>query len=520
MLCKALLMDELEVSSSSCEHDNLIDVVLHCPATPADSTQPHSKLERIYRHTASRLASRLSGGVSKLCSATGRLYVVLLAASLVAVVALVYVHRARERLAMADRAAVRLEQLGIQECRHLFPSIDNSSRPASSQSFSSSSSSQPATIHAAVRSIPGALSSYRLLTSDAVLPAELRVLVVNGHDGVANELEYILPRAGQLANSSVQLTHTAGIAHYRVDEDEAEAWYAAHRQHCDGRYDVIVAGDTIPLARPYLQGGCRAAIVLYVSNRYDYAMHGDESWQRLVAEAVTRPNVRVVPNNLGEQWYATRFRQLDLHGDAYIPASGGVSPLQCDVYVHSGIELPAANDSTVFVLNKEHAPRSLIDPLHELGIELPILPNKYGGQLALANRVIVHAPYQTNTMTLFEGLRVNVTFLLPALPLFRTWMQDGRAYAGAKTDRTYLDADDMSADDMLKVVDWYRPDLAHLFYYFDSLDELREGSAFRRRITQEAAQHRVHVHEFMQQHTHNVSVQWVELLAAALQGAK
>ena len=404
------------------------------------------------------------------------------------------------RAEMRLRALDRLEALAIDECRYLFPS-----QPPYVPS-------PPARLLAASDGVTATRASFS---------ASLRVLVVNGHGGVSNELRYVLSEVALLTDTRVDVTFDVGYDEYIIPQDSADGWYAAHRHHCEGpaRYDVIIIGDTIPLSRPYLQAGCPSvAIVLYVSNRYDYALHNDSVFQQLIAAAVRRPNVRVLQNNLAEQWYATHFSSMDLHVFDYIPQTGGISPIQCDMYVESQHELPPANDSTIYILNKLHAPRSLIQPLLAIGVELTVLPGKYGGQIALANRIIVHSPYQTNTMTLFEALRVNVTFLIPALPLFRSWMDAGLATIGDKgPNEQFLTAADITELEMAQVVDWWRPELAPLMYHFDTLEDLREGSHFRQRVMREAPQHRLYLQHYMEEHTHNVTQQWVGLLSSVLQ---
>ena len=435
-----------------------------------------------------------------------RLFAFGLALTLVATLITVQQHRER-RAALRSQAINRLAELGIDECRHLFPS------PLTTSTSTPSASS--------IDEQRDAIMQPTVLASDvAIIAPSLNVLVINGHDGVANELRYVLSMVGRLTNSTVHVELSVGLGSHDVPSGEADAWFAAHREHCQGKYDAIIVGDTIALSRPYLQARCATAMVLYVSNRYDYALHDDAAFQQLFAEASTWPHVRVTQNNLAEQWYATRFRAANLHVFDYITASGGISPVQCDIYADADEAMPQANDSTVYILNKLHAPHLLIQPLQALGIELPVLPGHYGGQIALANRIIVHSPYQANTMTLFEALRVNVTFLLPSLALFRGWMDAGRATIGDKTDSSFLTAADLSVDDMMSVVDWYRPELAHLFYYFESLEDLRPGSAFRERVASQVQQHRMHIAEFMQQHLQNVSVQWVGILAAAVRGAR
>ena len=360
------------------------------------------------------------------------------------------------------------------------------------------------------------------------LPSNLSLLVVNGHEGVSNELLYALRCVAFHAGvSSLRVSVQSGIGQHVVRGWQAEVFYAFHRRQCESaQYDLLLVGDTIALSRPYLQHlgseQCgRKPLLLYVSNRYDFALHADAAFQSAVAAAVRAPNVRVVQNNLAEDWYARRFRGVDLRVAAYIPATGGASPLYHQAAAQAEADpswprLPPADDSEVFVLDKAYARSALIAPLAALGIRLPVIPARFGGPLRLANRLVAHVPYQVNTMTLFEALAVNVSFLLPSLPLYLSWLQQRLVGIGDKTDREQLSAEDVSLQDMQRVVDWYRPELQHLFFYFDSLQQLQAGSAFRQRVAAEAAGHRQRLQAFMRQQTRNSTLQWLRLLEDAL----
>ncbi|KAG2491868.1 hypothetical protein HYH03_009821 [Edaphochlamys debaryana] len=63
--------------------------------------------------------------------------------------------------------------------------------------------------------------------------------------------------------------------------------------------DILVFSDTIPDARPVLQGGCKTPIILQVTNRFDYGIREDDraSYYALMREVAQRPGVWWVANN-------------------------------------------------------------------------------------------------------------------------------------------------------------------------------------------------------------------------------
>lgn len=149
----------------------------------------------------------------------------------------------------------------------------------------------------------------------------------------------------------------------------------------------------------------------------------------------------------------------------------------------------------------------LMKPLQDRNIEyLPFARSKYGGPFGLTNRIVVHVPYQSNTMGLFENLHQRVVYVLPSLRLFRKL----GSICDARIEKVGLD--ELSDQDMESYVDWWRKDLQHLFFYFDDYDDLKPGSTLRKRIVMEADEKRAAIAKFMVEQREQALSVWEDAL--------
>jgi len=353
------------------------------------------------------------------------------------------------------------------------------------------------------------------------------MLLVNGHDGVMLDGMFV----AELMNFRLSFRRPLD---YEVSAALAERhWYHDGFQADCTVYDYIVLGDTIAKGRAYLQYvdecvGSGARVVLLVTNRYDFKNELDDSYHEVFRHASKHPGVRIVQNNLFEEWHA-RERLPDVRFHAYIP-SPGLGGSQLTVFYDTfrrcsqgtrdlnnpwhASHMSAPLEAHLFMHKAGQVERQWLvgmqprfGPLSEHHIYH--LNHMHGGPLTVANRVLLHVPYQSNTMSLFENLQHNITYLLPAMPLYRQWYYKGTRPVFARGMRRWDDA--VAA----ATWDWWRPELAHLFYYFHSLDELRLGSPLRQRIEREAHQHRQKVFDYMQ-HTHAPQVRrgWQQVFAS------
>ena len=125
----------------------------------------------------------------------------------------------------------------------------------------------------------------------------------------------------------------------------------------------------------------------------------------------------------------------------------------------------------------------------------------------MKDRLVVHVPYQVNTMSLFEMLNVGVIFLLPSIELFIKWRDEGRLAESYRVVKR-----DLSCDEIRTLVDWYRHDLAHLFFYFDHVEDLLPGSEFMKKVLEGSQEKRAMIREYMDKHQETTIKVWEDTL--------
>lgn len=344
-----------------------------------------------------------------------------------------------------------------------------------------------------------------------IRPRNVRILFLNHHFGTTSEMAAITSTLSRKHGVDITFDDRHGIfattQKYGVSRQEA----LDYRDHgieteCSwDRYDLIVVGDTMPLIRPHLENCCPLPMAVWLTTRFDWGMDDDRTWPGVIENASTWPNFRIHPNNHLEEPY---FNALGAYPrmSAYLPGSGIPSHHWADALQEVGSTTPPNDDELVVPLSVR-IDECLIEPLTRLGVAVTTYKrNRHGGPLAFTDRIVVHVPYQSNTMSLFENLHQRVIYVLPTLRLFR----ELGASCGAHIEK--VQQDQFSDEEMESYMDWWRPDLKHLFFYFDSFDDLQEGSHLRRTIREQADAKRTAIALFMLQQRRDVLRTWEEIL--------
>ena len=105
---------------------------------------------------------------------------------------------------------------------------------------------------------------------------------------------------------------------YRFSQRRASCLWSKHRlaERLDP-YDLVIVGDTMPLAWPLLHAGWPEVssssssprpkrLLLWACNRFDYGAVGDELWYETVGNLSNRPAVTLVSSTAFEWRYAAR----------------------------------------------------------------------------------------------------------------------------------------------------------------------------------------------------------------------
>ncbi|PWN36433.1 uncharacterized protein FA14DRAFT_220 [Meira miltonrushii] len=336
----------------------------------------------------------------------------------------------------------------------------------------------------------------------------LRLLFLNHHFGTSSEMKAVVSTIARRNNITITTKESGGIHdHVKSLHSNKEAsdayWEKAKQEECNpDLFDMIIVGDTLSLIRPHIQNGCKLPIIATLTTRYDWAHETDEGWKKLIGNASYASNLRIYPNNLIEAWYAMK-KGVDIQMYEYLPSSGIPSLNWGEALdsIHSVVKQPSDNE--LVIPDSVRIKACLSSQLDQRNIKYTgYARNQYGGPLGLTNRVVVHFPYQSNTMGLFENLHQQVIYVLPTIRLYK------EMYATCQAKVESVPAEWLSEQDYERYIDWWRQDLQHLFYYFDSFEELREGSPLRQRIISEADSKRIQIAEFMVRQKEYVLRKW------------
>ncbi|CAD6584502.1 MAG: hypothetical protein CYPHOPRED_002740 [Cyphobasidiales sp. Tagirdzhanova-0007] len=343
-------------------------------------------------------------------------------------------------------------------------------------------------------------------------PRPLRILFLNHHIGTLSELTAVTLAISRRHNVLITIHETFGISTLGQPITRALAdayWPVALHQECNRQlYDFIIVGDTLPLLRPHLQNGCPLPMLAMLTTRFDWDLQWDNEFHALIEESSLRPNFRLIPNNLFEKHYAD-LKGLHIAMEPYTPSSGIPTKLWYHALSTSNKVLRQHNDEELIIPISVYTEECLLPHLDSLSIPYSSSPrNQHGGPLALSDALVVHIPYQSNVMSLFENLRQRVIYLIPSLSLY---YRLGKT-CGAQISNT--DPNTFTEEEYRTYIDWWRPAHSHLFYYFDEFEDLRLGSALRTKIIREAEEKRGEIAAFMGRQAVNVLERWEEVLFA------
>lgn len=312
----------------------------------------------------------------------------------------------------------------------------------------------------------------------------LRVLHVSTpHPGVMAEMDNL----AQWFSARMELNWQCTSCHLPIEtdfslisrEEANRIWDKTTSKLCQ-EYDVIIVSDTIAQARSFLQNQCSKRMILRITNRYDWQLWDDPLWHTLMNGSIQRPNVWIVPNNYFEIWYARTLR--------HIWSSQSLDDSRRQVLVLRGL-LPSRSIQSIQVKNStghECLPLSpslvnLVDSHHDHFILLPkltemtiphqvLVPRNYCGAQALQNRILIHLPYQSSTMALWENLAQGVVYLLPSQRFYTQEILPQRMCC--LWPRDYDRLDPIERETFLEYTDWYHPKYQHLFLNFESWTHL------------------------------------------------
>ncbi|KAJ1551561.1 hypothetical protein HK096_008294 [Nowakowskiella sp. JEL0078] len=242
-------------------------------------------------------------------------------------------------------------------------------------------------------------------------------------------------------------------------------------------YDFIVIGDINFDAKPFLIPHClkeKAQIILQTTNRFD--IFSDNEWIPFLNNSLNLypKKIRFVVNNPFEIFWMCR-RNIQPSNYVMIRPTG-YTPEMFDFDMS---QLEKVNKNSVGVVLKANQYKNFLIPaLQNMNIKFETLDGFYGGPRTLAKfKTIITLPYQVSVMSLNEGLRQGVSFMIPSQQFFlQMCRQNSDAYEMWQNVELCFEpkSDSLAVSLLTKWTEWWQPDLKELVTYFDSWVDLRE----------------------------------------------
>ncbi|GFR50043.1 hypothetical protein Agub_g12091 [Astrephomene gubernaculifera] len=261
---------------------------------------------------------------------------------------------------------------------------------------------------------------------------------------------------------------------YGLDTTTANSvWEALGHMLCH-MADILIFSDTIPDARPLLQGGCTTPLILQVTNRFDHgiAPRDHDAYTALMSEAAIQPHVWWVLSNPYEELLISK-RGIKL------PPSRLklLRPLGMNL-LHNGSSQPADTDRSRFALveplRSNRLENTVILPWlrsNSLTDNLQLYRQPHAGPAALAqHRAVIAVPYQMSALKMYEGLSAGAVFVVPSPAFLRNLTSQLDASQMAFCCRDLLHDYPDSWQDYF---DWYHKDFINAHILFDSWEHLK-----------------------------------------------
>lgn len=300
-----------------------------------------------------------------------------------------------------------------------------------------------------------------------------KVLHLTFHKGCASEIEYVLTESGYdietwfMNEIPTELFDgkTVGGDRYNIDKRKAKEIWKRNKQKFN-EYDLIITSDTAPISRVFLQNNWKKPLVVWVCNRFDYAVKGagmssfpDKEYYKIIRSCKKRKNVKIISYTEFEHIYASKWHGIDIWNSLIKP----IGVLNNRSFFTSCVPPEVVKENTFFV-PPYHNDTNMIDlsgVLNNLGIKN--YRGRYSGPKDLVGfKGIIHIPYAWSNLALFENMSNGLIYFLPSKDFLLELIKGRDFFWSPPFSARYLNKSE-----------WYCKEHEGLFVYFDSWEDLR-----------------------------------------------
>lgn len=135
------------------------------------------------------------------------------------------------------------------------------------------------------------------------------VLHLSHHYGCLKDHQYICKELGlNLTNMFSIWDKVIPRNCYNITKEIANQIWNNHKDYFNS-YDYVLVSDTSPLSRIFLENisEFKGMLIIWVCNRFNYDMYGDNDYNKLFAESINFDNVTVIPYTEFERVWANHF---------------------------------------------------------------------------------------------------------------------------------------------------------------------------------------------------------------------
>lgn len=285
----------------------------------------------------------------------------------------------------------------------------------------------------------------------------MRVLHITHHRGCEIDFNFVCKAIGH------EVTVQNADWNYNMGRELADKLWIKHRNFYES-FDVIVTSDTAPLSRIFMRDAFVGKLIIWVCNRFDYADQSsnncgfpDPTYYDDFRKMIVLPNTKVFSYTPFEHAYAKKYRGVDWGTETIKPCATVMKLNGQDAFPNGMLKKDA------FLVTRYHNDNifmKLSDRCSSLGIQ------NYGGEYAGPQelngiRGIIHIPYAWSNLALFENLNLGNIYFIPSKEFLLKLSSQGNFFWSPPFDTS-----------LLHLAEWYQPEHANIFAYFNNWDHL------------------------------------------------
>lgn len=293
----------------------------------------------------------------------------------------------------------------------------------------------------------------------------MKLLHITFHKGCELDIEYVFHQLGHTVEAwHYNSGYTNDENVYNITNVKAQSCWEKYKSYFD-TFDGIITSDTCPTSRPFLQNNWNKLLIIWVCNRFDYNVEGDEHFYDLLRSIPSRANTYIIGNTMIENFYSKNLRNVDITDKVIKPL--GKNIISQGLYKNHNI-----NDEMIFfipVYENETKFINLSQKANELGIK-----NNNGQRFEnhisdlLKYKGVIYLPYAWSTITFFETMQLGIIYFVPT-PCFLIELSKSPDFLYQR----YWFQPPFNGENILSKAEWYCDEHKDLVIYFSSWHDLQ-----------------------------------------------